>query len=236
MKHSHTETQSIPRKIVASCDGQPDVDAVKTEIVHPENAPSPTDNAVYHAAQTYLGDTYTFDNGGNYELITDNSLIYHDDNENIAELNETPQLAGSRSPAACVIARINNWNNTTGAIGHDPYQVPLYELLTKPDVNLQDCPDRDFQLLEEVRYNNPQQNPVKGRHYMTVVLPARVGVHVRQLYHPQENIPNTYTPNTDAWHAEQYGQAVKQAINTYLTTGDYPDPVTLLNTDDKIST
>ena len=232
MNHSENELQSIPPEIVADCDRQPDVNESKVKIRHPKNTPKPTANTVYHAAQTYLGDTYTFDKGGHYELINNDSLVYHDDNKNLAELNDTPQLAGSRSPAACIIARVDDWNNTTGAIGHRPYRVTLYELLAEPDVDLQDCPDRDFQLLKEVRYNNPNQNPVKGRHYMTVVLPARVGVHVRQLYHPNEDVPNTYTPRTDGWHAEQYGQAVKKAINAYLTTGDYSDPVTFLNTTD----
>lgn len=228
MKHPEHERNTVPREIVTDCETNLTNETCSVTVIHPENAASPAENTVYHAANTYLGETYTFDNGGHYELIVDNSLIYHDDTKEFPETNNTPQLSGSYSPAACIIARIHEWNNTSGAIGQNAFQVTLYEFNRDPDVDLRSCPDRDFALLEEVRYNNPSENPIEGNHYMTVVLPERVSLHVRQLYHPNEDVPGTYTPRTDEWCAEQYGYAVKQAINTYLKTGDYPDPKTFI--------
>lgn len=230
MNHSEHEINQTPNEIVAGRDENLIEDTNTVTITPLKDTPAPKQDTVYHAANTYLGETYTFDEGGHYELIIDNALVYHTDNEQLPAANNTPQLAGSYSPAACIIARIHERNNVSGAIGQHTQQVTLYELTQNPDVDLQECPDRDFKLLEEVRYNNPSENPVDGHHYMTILLPARVSLHIEQLYNPDKDIAGTYTPDNDGWCSTKYGNAVKQAINTYLETGRYPDPETFINT------
>lgn len=225
MRHSEAEIEMTPEKVFAVCCG-------RQRAVHPQSTPEVNSDAVYHAAETYVGDEYTFDAGGVYEKVECGKLVYATDEKRRVKLHDTPQLAASNTPEACIIARIDNNNKATGGPGLSQPCVSVYEITKKPDVDLTECADRDFSVLEEVRFNNPEENPVHATHHMTIVLPQRVSKDVFQIYNTDVDVAGAPTPEHDGWYCPITADAVKKSIRAYINTGEYPDPVTHIDTKD----
>lgn len=223
MRHTEEEINKTPDTVVANCVGRHNE---VFDVIHPIDGPTTKDGAVYHATETYLGEKYTLDEGGRYEKVVDGSLVYKSEREIRAELNDTLQISASKTPEACVIARVDNENKDLGDPLRTSPRVSIYEITRSPDVDLSKCPDRDFELLEEVRFNNPSKNPIQATHHMTVVFPGRLARDIFQVYNPDVDVFVSETPKSENndWHSNTVGHAVKQSIRAYLQSGEFPNP------------
>lgn len=166
---------------------------------------------VYRALTHDAGDETTFDSGGYYEQ-TNNGVVEMATlgGEYIGwKTSDTRQICASKSPHAAALAKAQGVNTETF-----PIDIHVYEIHAKPDEDLTVTTGGDFALLEEVRFNNPTENPREPIHatrYETVRLPEQAG----------EDIEHIYLPSNGSI-IKPWGDAVKQSIKHAVETGDYP--------------
>lgn len=177
----------------------------------------------YHATLEDFGDEMRFTKGGYYEKTTESGSAEAKrvGGEFVGwKQSEIEQFCASKSPEAALFAKLQNLTNACGGHG-DPEgttTVHIYELSKEPDVDLSQTLVGDFALIEEVRYNNPAENPVYGEKHTTIQVPNRARGDVGLTYLPYgEHI------------IEKWGRAVKTALQTMIESGDYPDDSDSIN-------
>lgn len=77
--------------------------------------------------------------------------------------SETPQACFSKSPEASLFASLQGSENLDDR--------HIYYCNIDPDCDLSDSISGDFSALEEVRINNPEDNPIKLKYYKKVEIP-----------------------------------------------------------------
>jgi len=182
-----------------------------------------TTDAVFHAsAYDYLGEEFVFDDGGFYEKVVDGDPQHREESRHMMQVSDIPQLAASKTPEAAILAQVLNigWETNHWEPKRQT-EIHVYRIESTPDMDLTSVnvgEDKhidytDFCLLEEVRFNNPSENPVKGTHHCT----TKIGHEITDAVYI--NLPY------GKFVLSEWGEAVKQGIRHKLDTGSYPTPI-----------
>ena len=173
----------------------------------------------FHATLNSHGEQFTFDRGGYYEKVDEyGTPVQRGGLDGFIgfAMSDTSELAASYRPEAAVFAVIKNLVNDTGDAGGAGGSIPVnvYDVSGSPDVDMSDAVVGDFALIDEVRYREPEENPVSGELAYRVRLPAKV----------MGDVELTYLPG-HGHVIESWGRAVQDAIRQVLDGGEYPDDV-----------
>jgi hypothetical protein len=180
----------------------------------PSDPQTPTD-VYYHASLEDFGLQMEFNQGGYYEKTDENGVPQQNriGGEYIGwKHSNTEQFCASKTPEAAVFAKVQNLTNETGGHGGDqPTPITVYELTKEPDVDLSNTVIGDFSVIEEVRYDNPDENPIKGTKLKTVMIPPLA----------RGDISLAYLPD-GPYLIEHWATEVKSALKELIDTGEYP--------------
>lgn len=129
----------------------------------------------YRTTTTDFGDTVTHDTGGYYENVVDGTpqLVSIGDYCGFQQ-SDTPEICASLTPEASLFAAAHN-----GTAG----QYHIYRTPTEPDVDISTAPF-DFSIINEVRYQHPEHEPVAFTHYDTITVPERLITDIGLSYLP----------------------------------------------------
>ena len=172
---------------------------------------------VFHASLDNLGKQVDFDSGGRYEKINKNGTPVQQtiNMEHIGwEISDTPQLCASKSAAGAALAKMQHTTRNEPKHDYDDITIYLYEINQSPDVDISNAVTGDFSFLEEVRYNNPADDPIHGELAHTITFSPEVRQDIDLIYLP-----------IGPYIIDQWGKAVKQGIDRKIKTGYYPHPI-----------
>lgn len=166
---------------------------------------------VYRALTHDPGTETTFDTGGYYEQTTNGvPEMATLGGEYIGwKTSNMKQICASKSPHAAVLAKAQGIDKV-----EFPVTIYVYEITRTPDEDLTGTVTGDFALLEEVRFNNPDNDPITPIHaskHTTVTLPKQAATDIEYIYLPGEGSI-----------IKQWGDAVKKAIKHTIKHGKYP--------------
>ena len=182
----------------------------RMEPYEPSNSTKPvytTPTMYYRTGTVDHGSEITLTDGGYYERI-ENGIpqLAGGDGYTGFQQSNTPKVCASTTPASSLFAAAHN--NTAG-------EYHIYRTEKEPDITLTNAPF-DFSLLNEVRYNNPSDNPVTFTHYQTVTLPNEAITDIGLTYIPP-GLP----------YIHEWGDAVQTVLSeTVLAGNDYPQDIT----------
>lgn len=173
--------------------------------------------ASYHATLDFHTETkeFTYERCGKYEAFDENGTPVLRFGSECA-ISDTKQLAASKSRAGAIFAVLKNVVNATGdatGVG-EPISVSVYELPNEPDLDCSKTVYGDFALIEEVRFENPNRFPINAPRVGTYQIPSTTAADVELTY-----LPQVYTKSEVL---EQWGEFVKEGINTFMKTENYP--------------
>lgn len=159
----------------------------------------------YYCTTTDFGADFVRTNGGFYEAIKDGTpQPVYAGNEYIGfETSSTPEVCASKSPEAALFAVIHNEKRS--GVYH------IYATTHTPDVDISTA-GFDFNILEEVRYQNPDDDPIAFTRAHTVSVPHAA----------VEDVGNAYDDETPTI-ASEWAEAVKDGLATLIATGGYPE-------------
>lgn len=129
----------------------------------------------YRTTTSDRENTIEYTQGGYYEKIIDGrpALVHTGDYAGFQK-STTPELCASQTPEASLFAVAHNG---------EPGQYHLYEINTEPDIDLSN--ERfDFDIIEEVRYQNLETDPITATQHKTVTVPERAIEDINLAYLP----------------------------------------------------
>lgn len=170
----------------------------------------------YHASGQDLGEEFTFNEGGIYELIEDGYPVQKRiGGEYIGwGRSKTEQLCASESPEAATFAKAKNISFDIPEDAKGEVTIYVYELKAEPDIDLTNAVSGDFGFLEEVRYNNPAENPISGVKSHTITLSKKT----------LKDIGLAYCPD-GPYIVREWAEALKKAVKQLIETGEFPDNI-----------
>lgn len=167
---------------------------------------------VYRAITHDAGERTEFDTGGYYEQ-TENGIaqIATIGGEYVGwKSSDTRQICASKTPHAATLAKAQAIDEV-----EFPITVYVYEITETPHEDLTKTSNGDFALLEEVRFNNPTDNPItpiEATQFETITVPQQAATDI-QLIYLMDNGSIIY----------QWGEAVKTGFKHLIETGTYPN-------------
>lgn len=172
--------------------------------------------AYYHTKFTDIGDSTTMKSGGYYEKVNPDTgcpqLIYAGGGPIGFNTADEPAACGSKSPEASLFAVIFN----TKKEGN----YHIYQTHKDPDIDISDCA-HDFCVSEEVRWKNPETDPIEFTKLTEVFVPRQAIKDVLYAYYDRPHNPNLL------W-ADQVKEGLSALIN-----GDMAYPTNLWDQWDK---
>lgn len=171
----------------------------------------------YHATMNDFGDTVIFSEGRYYEKIIDEKPIYKKfDGEKIGfQRSEIKELCASKNAESAIFAVLKNYIDDIGDCMPMGFDVPIYvyEIKKKPHVDISNVKEGDFSLIDEVRYRNLNENPIKAQKYIEIRIPDEILPEVELSYiNSQGGIDNV---------VHEWGEEVKKAIRNYIKNNKY---------------
>lgn len=155
----------------------------------------------YRCTFRYRGYEFWQSSGGLYESVTDNGEL--DTTENgLTKQSDIPEVCCSKSPEAALLGAIQNRHSA--GIYH------VYETRKNPDVDISSANERDFALLEEVRFRS-ESIPLKFRKYDSVNISQEVVTEIQEAY----GLGRSQFSKEDI-------ETVKENLSLLLETGKYP--------------
>ncbi len=157
----------------------------------------------YHTTTADRGKEFLLESGEFYEQIKDGvPQISTPGDYTGFKKSQTPQVSASKSPESSLFA----------AAQDSPTTFYIYSTEMDPDIDLSGTVVGDFALLEEVRYNHPEDSPIPMQIHATVTVPERA----------INDISLTYAP-PGANIIKEWGQAIKNLLAETLLRGEpYP--------------